>query len=92
MQNFYFQIFITVLALFSLFSDDIRQAATDHSADPIFDGIHIALMAIFTIELVLSWVAIEDYRLSFFFVLDLISTLSILLDISMITALMFSRK
>lgn len=49
-------------------------------------------MAIFAIELVLSWVAIEDYRLSFFFVLDLISTLSILLDISMITALMFSRK
>jgi len=92
LQNIYCQIFITILALFSLFSDDIRQAATDASADPIFDGIHITLMVIFTIELVLSWISIEEYRFSFFFFLDLISTLSLVLDISMVTTLMFSTK
>lgn len=88
----YFQIFITLLALFSLFSDDIRQAATDKSADPVFDGIHIALMVIFSIEIILNWISLPEYRLSFFFVLDFISTLSLLLDISMITVLMYSTK
>ena len=87
-----FQIFITLLAIFSLFSDDIRIAAFDQEADLTFDVIHIILIVIFLIEMVLSLIAIEEYRLSFFFFLDLISTLSILLDISMIMSLIYSSK
>ena len=92
MKSIGFQIFITLLAIFSLFSDDIRTAAFGSEADITFDVIHIILIVIFMVEMVLSWIAIEDYRFSFFFFLDLISTLSILLDISMITTLIYSSK
>ena len=44
-----FQTCITILALFSLFSDDIRTAAFDGSADIYFDCIHVSLMLIFTV-------------------------------------------
>ena len=87
-----FQIFITLLAIISLFSDDVRTAAFDASADLAFDVLHMVLIGIFLIEIVLSWIAIENYRFSFFFFLDVISTLSILLDISMITSLIYSNK
>lgn len=87
-----FQIFITFLALYSLFSDDIRMAAFDASADLAFDVIHILLMIVFLIEMGLSWVSLADYKWSFYFFLDLVSSLSLLLDISMITDLMYSNK
>ena len=92
LQNIYFQIFITVIALFSLFSDDIRMASFDASADLTFDVIHMILILIFTVEIILNWIAIEEYPLSFYFFLDVISSLSIILDISMITALMYTNK
>ena len=53
-----FQIFITLLAIFSLFSDDIRIAAFDQEADLTFDVIHIILIVIFLVEMILSWIAI----------------------------------
>ena len=92
LQNIYFQVFITVIALFSLFSDDIRMAAFDAAADLTFDVIHMILILIFVVEIILSWIALEDYRFSFYFFLDVISSLSILLDISMITELMYTNK
>ena len=92
LQSIYFQVFITVVALYSLFSDDIRMAGFDASADLAFDVVHMILILIFGVEIILNWVAIEDYPFSFYFFLDLISSLSILLDISMITELMYTNK
>lgn len=92
LHNIFFQIFITVVALYSLFSDDIRIASTNNSADLGFDIVHIILIFIFSIEIVLNWISSEDYRLSFFFFLDVISSLSLILDISMITQLMYQNK
>lgn len=45
------------------------------------------MIAIFLIEIVLSWIAYEEYGFSFFFFLDLISSLSIILDIGILTDL-----
>ena len=45
------------------------------------------MIAIFLVEIVLSWIAYDDYGLSFFFFLDLISALSIGLDVGLITDL-----
>lgn len=92
LQNIYFQIFITIISLFSLYSDDIRTASTDASADIGFDTLHIIFMAIFTTEIILNFISIDEYRFSFFFVLDVVSCLSILLDVSMVTALMYQNK
>lgn len=57
-----------------------------------FDAVHIALIMIFLAETVLSFISMPEYRWSFFFFLDILSTLSIVLDISMITVLMYTSK
>lgn len=92
LQSLGFQIFITVLALYSLFSDDIRMSAFIGSADLFFDALHIILMVIFIVEIILSCYALPGYVLSFYFFLDLISSLSLLLDVSMLTELMYLNK
>jgi len=47
-------------------------------------------MSIFLLELVLSSIAIQGYLFSFFFWLDILSTLSMLMDINMFTDVVFS--
>ena len=49
-------------------------------------------MIIFTAEVVLSSLALDNYFLSFFFVLDIISTLSLLFDIVMFTDIIFNSS
>ena len=87
-----YQIMITLLTLYSLFADDIRIVDTAKTADVGFDGMGIALICIFTVEIVLSSIAIDKYFGSFFFVLDIISTLSLLFDVSLFTNLVYSSN
>lgn len=75
------------MSLYSLYSDDIRTATTDASADMAFDIVHISLIAIFLVEITFNWLTDMDYRWSFYFYLDVISSLSMLLDVSMLTQL-----
>lgn len=76
--------------MWSLFADDIRIIAFEKDADPVFDGITITLIVIFTVEIALSWYVLEEYACSFFFFLDLISTISLIFDISMFTELIYN--
>ena len=92
LQSLGFQIFISILALISLFSDDVRMSAFDGSADLAFDIVHIILLLIFLVELILSCYSIPDYSCSFYFFLDLISSFSLLLDVSLLTELMYQNK
>ena len=84
-----FQIFITLLTVCSLFMEDIRVIFIDKSSDSIIDGLNIAFIIIFMVEIILSF-SIPGYAWSFFFFLDVLSTLSITLDISLLTNLMYS--
>lgn len=72
---------MTVITIYALFGDDIRILSTDKNGDPYFWVINIAAMVFFTIELIVASIAKNDYFNSFFFWLDFISTLSLLLDI-----------
>lgn len=67
-------------------------SAFDGSADLAFDIVHIILLLIFLIELILSCYSLSDYAFSFYFFLDLISSLSLLFDVSMLTGLMYQNK
>ena len=60
-ESMFFQACITVLALLSLFSDDIRTTAFDASADLVFDVLHLVLMTVFFIEIVLMYYSITEY-------------------------------
>ena len=55
--------------------------ATDASADVGFDAITTICLIMFSIEIALASIAKQGYIGSFFFWLDFISTISLILDI-----------
>jgi hypothetical protein len=58
--------------------------------DIYFDCSSLAILCIFSVELVLSSLVVDGYFLSFFFFLDLISTASLIFDVNFITTIIFS--
>ena len=50
-------------------------------ADIFFDVLTIISLVVFAVEIIMSWIVKDDYKFSFFFWLDVISTLSLILDI-----------
>ena len=70
-----------LLTIYSLFGDDIRASSFSLEADDVFYGLTSVCFVMFGAELIAaSWVKTE-YRWSFFFYLDLISTVSLIPDI-----------
>ena len=84
-----YQIVITILTVYSLFGDDIRTVGFGKNEDLFFDAVNIMLMIVFGVEILLSSVALDNYFLSFFFFLDIISSLSLIIDISLFTEIIF---
>jgi hypothetical protein len=75
---------MTMMTLFALFSNDIQYAWCPSSVDSTFDIVQTVLMFSFTVEIVLTAYAKDDYLWSFFFWLDVISTISLIQDITFI--------
>lgn len=74
---------MTALTMYALFGDDIKLLLFQKSADSTFDVMTTISMAAFLFEIVVSSVAkTEEYLFSFYFWLDVIATLSLILDIS----------
>jgi hypothetical protein len=71
--------------------EDIRVIGIDSQFDNIVDGINILFIIVFLAEIALS-LSIPGYACSFFFYLDILSTLSIIMDISMLTNLLYSNN
>lgn len=69
---------------YALFGDDIRILATDSSSDPIFYSFTIAAMTFYTAEIILSCISKPDYLWSFYFWLDTVSTITMIMDIGWI--------
>lgn len=66
---------------YALFGDDIRMLATNSTADPVFYSFTIAAMSFYFIEIILSCISKPDYPFSFYFWLDIISTVTMFMDI-----------
>ncbi len=81
LDSVWVMVFMTVWTVYALFGDDIRKLATNMYADPYFYGFTIASMSFFVIEIILSCICKPDYMFSFYFWMDLVSTLTMLLDI-----------
>ena len=75
---------MTIITLYALFGDDVRMLATTANADNVFYGLSSLSFISFSLELVLSCYAKDDYFLGFYFWLDLVSTLSLIMDIGWI--------
>jgi len=77
-------LFMTTLTLFALFASDIQATWLSQKVDLGFDITQIFLLFFFTLEVVLSAIAKKNYVGTFFFWLDVIATLSLIQDITLI--------
>jgi hypothetical protein len=91
LENYVVVGFMSAVTIYSLFFDDIRAAGFESKQDPIFWGFTCACMGFFLIEIFLSSIAKKDYFLSFFFWLDVISTISMIPDIGFVWYLMIGE-
>lgn len=80
LDHWFTVLFMTLITIYALFFDDIRILAFHKVYDDIFYGITAASVILFLIEIMLSSFAKPDYPWSFFFYLDIISTLSMIPD------------
>jgi len=80
-----FTFITTMLTIYALIGDDCKLISTNKPADRIFDVITIVCLAIFSIEIVLSSLGKRDYFMGFFFILDVIATSTLVLDISIVS-------
>ena len=85
-------IFVSVVTIWALFGDDIRVLVTNVNGDPTFFIITIFCFVIFSIEILLSCYAKEDYLWTFFFWLDLVSTVTLLLDVGWVSDPIFNSS
>lgn len=79
-----FVIFFMILTLFIMFISDIQNGWLPADSDNAIDYLQTIILFLFTFEIILTCLAKEGYSNSFFFWLDIVSTLSIIQDIGFI--------
>jgi len=92
LENTYFVAFMTLITIYALFADDIRQLIPNKSVDDGFFTMASICLGFFTFEIILSCLAKPGYFLGFFFWLDIISTASLIFDIGWISNLIFGTS
>jgi hypothetical protein len=71
---------MTLVTLYALFGDDIRMLFCTKETDYVFFDLTYLAFASFMVELFLASIAKEDYFLGFYFWLDLVANLSLVID------------
>ena len=92
LENCFFQMILTFLTIYTLFSDDIRVIFFREPSDSSFDTITIIALICFIVEIVFSCLTIEGYYKSFFMWLDIISTISLFFDLQFLFGDVFSEN
>mmetsp|Transcript_34086 Transcript_34086/g.101268 ORF Transcript_34086/g.101268 Transcript_34086/m.101268 type:complete len:980 (-) Transcript_34086:46-2985(-) len=87
-----FSFLTTVLTVYALFGDDMRLIFTDKSADENLNYMTFFCMAIFSLEVIVFIFGKHEYWLGFFFWLDCMATVTLVLDISFISESMFGDQ
>eukprot|EP00929_Paragymnodinium_shiwhaense_P110042 TRINITY_DN7672_c0_g1_i5.p1 TRINITY_DN7672_c0_g1~~TRINITY_DN7672_c0_g1_i5.p1 ORF type:complete len:1178 (+),score=265.52 TRINITY_DN7672_c0_g1_i5:139-3672(+) len=88
-QSARFSFLTSLLTVYALFGDDLRLALTHKDLDPIFDVLTIWCLLVFTVEVFANSCAKPGYFLGFFFVLDTVSTATLVLDLTMVSTALF---
>ena len=84
LENYVVVGIMSTITIYTLFFDDIRSISLSVYDDDICYGITCFCMAAFIIEIFLASISKENYFMTFFFWLDVISTLSMIPDIGWI--------
>jgi hypothetical protein len=72
---------MTSVTLFALFGDDFRLWFFDSTIDPYFYSVLSLCFVLFWLEILLNSCVVDDFKYSFFFWLDIVATLSLIVDI-----------
>lgn len=80
---------MTITTLFALFGDDFRLWFTNKWVDPYFYGLLCAAFVLFALEVLLNSCVLDEFKYSFFFWLDLVATLSLIVDIEWLVDLIY---
>jgi|TARA_B110000285_G_C14848239_1_gene478697 hypothetical protein len=78
-------IVMSLVTVFALVGDDIRTFGFTKHQDDLFYGLLTISMVLFAAEIWLNTVVIDEFKYSFFFWLDIIATLSLIIDIPWFT-------
>ena len=78
--------------LYALFGDDFRVAFFTKKADPGFNVLTILALLLFTVEISINSVIQSGYWNSFYFWLDVVSTISLITDITWIWNAMIGQE
>jgi class 3 adenylate cyclase len=80
------------ITIWALIGDDIRLLSTSKPTDMWFNVSALVCLFYFTSEIILSCIAKDDYVMGFFFWLDVISTASLVLDLTWISDLIVGES
>ncbi len=83
-DHYIFVIFMTLYTVYALWFDDLRMLVFSKKDDDIFYGITAAGILCFALEISLTSYANDEYPWTFFFYLDIISTVSMITDVGWI--------
>lgn len=92
LDNGYVTIAVSIVTLWALFGDDFRVIFGNKETDWIFNILTLICFGIFCVEIILSSTYKDDYINSFFFYLDVISTVTLLFDIDWISSSVFNSS
>lgn len=76
--------FMMIITMYALFFDDIRVILIPKVADDVFYAITSFSLLFFMVEIILASFAKKGYFNSFFFWLDVVSTITLITDIGWI--------
>lgn len=80
-----YQVVMTLITIYTLFFDDFWVLALPVEADDYCFGIVCAIFLILSLDILINFVIHKDYRCTFFFWLDIVSTFSLIADIGWLT-------
>ena len=75
---------MAAVTIFALFGDDFRLWFTTKRADMFIDAALIFSLVAFTLEILVNSCVVDGFKYSFFFWLDIVATVSICVDVTMI--------
>ena len=77
----FIQTIMLFITIYALIGDDVRILAFEKKNDDVFLWLNVVALSLFVIELIFSSIGVKGYFGSFFFWLDLLSTVSVVTDI-----------
>jgi len=92
LRNSFFSFLMTALTMFVLVGDDIRLVAFAAGTDWVFNLVSVICLVLFSTEIFLSSVVNQDYFLGFWFLCDLLSSVSLIFDLTYVSEVMMDSQ